>query len=1115
MRRGLLLASGFLLVYAAGLAQTTTGSIVGTVTDPSGGIVSNAGVTVTNMDTNTVLKTTTDAAGSFVFTPLLVGRYSVAVEATGFKKEVRSGLTVDVQSRVRVDFDLQVGAVTESVEVSAPNPLLQTDTSYLGQVVDSHRTDELPLNGRFLTRLAILTAGTAPTTFAAKDSKTGAFSVNGVRPYQNNFLLDGMDNNSLSAALTNGKDYVIGPSPDAVAEFRVQTNAMSAEFGHSAGGVMNVTIKSGTNQLHGSMFEFLRNSSLDAKNFFDSPTKPIPPYKQNQFGATAGGPLVIPHLYNGKNRTFFFADFQGTRIRQGLTYLSSLPPSSWLNGDFSGFRTIYDPTTTTIVNGVATRQPFPGNQIPAARFDPAAKNLIQRFPLPNSPGIVSPSGIASNFLLNPALQDDINQFDVRIDHRFSDKDTFFLRFSFQNEPEISPSTLPLPLGDANFQHGVFNLQSRQAVATYTHIFTPRTINEFRAGYTYDVMQLLPFNADVNEVAQLGIPGIQFTPGGGGLPAFFVDGVSSLGGARSQPTVSFSNLFQFSDILSLVRGAHTLKIGTELRPRVNFSFRQPNDPRGTFTFNGDATRDPNNLTSTGLGTAALMLGALSQAVLSTAVNNDVWQQPAYSFFMQDDFKATKKLTLNLGWRYDFVYHTIEKYDAQSSFNLATHTLDIVKGRNDPLPANFDYQNVPVNRNAPRSLVPNNKLNFAPRVGFAYNIFAKTVVRGGYGIFWSAYEPGPLSSPNAGQNPPFYASSTFNQVSVVEPSPIYSQLSKGFPANTLSLPTAIPFFGIDPGFRNPYVQDWHFSVQRELGWNTVWDISYSGSKGTSLYEFRDANQALPTADPTIPLNGRRPLPYLGQGLTMWCSCGSSTYHSLQSKVEKRFSDGLSFLAAYTFGKAIDERSQASLGIGSGDGFRDSTRHPEWEKGLADFDVRHRFVFSYTYELPVGRQRRFGKSMSRSADLLLGGWALVGIDAFQTGLPITLTAGTGVSNGNGQNRPDAVSGVSLIPANQNQSQWFNPAALQTAVRGTFGNTGRNTLEGPGQINVDFSVFKNFLLGEHFRLQFRAEFFNMLNHPNFQGNAIQRNFDRAGAGLISAANPSRQIQFGLKLTF
>jgi hypothetical protein len=1115
MRGVFLSAAGLLLFAGAGWAQTTTGSIVGTVTDSSGGIVPNAAVTVTNMDTSTVVKTVADAAGNFVLTPLLVGRYSVTVEANGFKKEVRPGVTVDVQSRVRVDFVLQVGAVTESVEVAAPNPLLETDTSYLGQVVDSQRVDDLPLNGRYLTRLAVLTTGTAPTTFAAKDSKTGAFSVNGVRPYQNNFMLDGMDNNNLSAGLTAGKDYVIGPSPDAVAEFRVQTNAMSAEFGHSAGGVMNVTIKSGTNELHGSAFEFLRNSALDAKNFFDSPLRPIPAYKQNQFGVTGGGPVVIPHLYDGRNKTFFFADFQGTRIRRGLTYLSTLPPTAWLSGDFSGFRAIYDPATTTNVNGVATRQPFPGNQVPAAQFDPVAKKLIPDFPAPNLAGTVSSSGVANNFLYNPSLQDDVNQFDVRIDHRFSDQDTFFFRFSFQNEPEISPSAIPLPLGDANFQNGDFTLQSRQAVATYTHIFNPRTINEFRVGYTYDLMQLLAFNAYVNEVGQLGIPGIQYSPGGGGLPAIFISGLSNVGGPRSQPTVSISNLFQFSDILSLVRGSHTLKIGAELRPRVNFSWEQPNDARGTYTFNGDATKDPNNLASTGLGTAAFLLGAMSQAVLSTAVSNDVFQQPAYAGFVQDDYKVTRKLTLNLGVRYDFVYHAMEKYNAQSHFNLSTHTLDIVKGRNDPLPTTFDFTDIPVNRNAPRSLVPNNFLNFAPRIGFAYNVMANTVIRGGYGIFWSGYEAGPLSSPNAGQDPPFYADSTFAELSVVSPNPNYSQLSQGFPANALSQPQSINILAIDPHFRNPYTQDWNVSVQREFGWNTVLDLSYAGSKGTGLYEFRNVNQPLATTNPTIPLNSRRPLPYLAQDLTEWCSCSSSTYHSLQTKLEKRFSSGLSFLAAYTFGKTIDETSQASLGIGSGSGFRDATRNPQWEKGLADFDVRHRFSFSYTYDLPFGHGKMFGANMNRAVDFLLGGWALVGIDSYQTGLPITITAANGVSNSNGQNRPDVVPGVSMIPANQGPSQWFTAAAFRTAVAGTYGNAGKNILEGPPQLNLDFSVFKNFRLAERRWLQFRSEFFNIINHPNFQGNGIQRSFDLAGAGTLTAANTSRQIQFALKLTF
>src|SRR5690242_208315 len=351
MRR--LYVSAFLLCLAAALvlnAQTTSGSIVGTITDPSGAVIGGANITITNVDTNISVKTTTDQAGNYVVTPLAIGRYSVSVEAAGFKKSVRSDIPLNVQDRVRVDATLEVGAVTDTVEVQAAAPLLQTDTSYLGQVVDSQRIVDLPLNGRFFTRLAVLTAGTAPTVHGARDENTGGFTANGVRPYQNNFLLDGMDNNSLSEDLGSQQSFVIGPPPDAIAEFKVQTNSMSAEFGRSGGAVLNVTIKSGTNALHGTAYEFLRNSDLDAKNFFDSPTNPIPPFKMNQFGFSVGGPVWLPKIYNGRNRTFFFFDYQGTRIRTGQTFFASVPPDAWRTGDFSGYNQIFDPGTTTLDN---------------------------------------------------------------------------------------------------------------------------------------------------------------------------------------------------------------------------------------------------------------------------------------------------------------------------------------------------------------------------------------------------------------------------------------------------------------------------------------------------------------------------------------------------------------------------------------------------------------------------------------------------------------------------------------------------------------------------------------------------------------------------------------------
>src|SRR5438270_723709 len=422
----------YFLSVAPMAAQTTTGSIVGTVSDASSAAVPGATVTVTNVDTNIATKTSTDSTGNYVVTPLPVGRYSVTVEAKGFKKSVSQGITLNMQDRIGVNVVLELGQVTETVEVMGAAPALQTDTSYLGQVVDSQKIVDLPLNGRFFTRLAVLTAGTAPTAPGARDERTGGFSANGVRPYQNSYLLDGIDNNSLSEDLTNEASFVVGPSPDAIQEFRVQTNSMSAEFGRSGGAVLNVTIKSGTNNFHGSAFEFLRNSKLDAKNFFDPATGPTPPFKQNQFGAAVGGPVDLPG-YSGKNKTFFFADYQGTRIRTAHTFLATVAPLPWRTGNFSGFNTVLDPDT---------HLPFPNNQIPTSRFDPASQKLIALMPAPNVPGSVSASCVANNYLSNPVEPNNTDQGDIRIDHRMSAKDSLFGRFSMSDQFLTPPASLP-------------------------------------------------------------------------------------------------------------------------------------------------------------------------------------------------------------------------------------------------------------------------------------------------------------------------------------------------------------------------------------------------------------------------------------------------------------------------------------------------------------------------------------------------------------------------------------------------------------------------------------------------------------------------------------------------
>ncbi len=1076
-------------------AQTTSGSIVGTVTDTSGAIVPGASVTITNVDTGSTTKTTTDSSGNYVVTPLPVGHYSVTVEAQGFKKSVSGGITLNVQDRIGVNVVLEVGQITETVEVVGAAPALQTDTSYLGQVVESQKIVDLPLNGRFFTRLAVLTAGTLPTAPGARDERTGGFSANGVRPYQNNYLLDGIDNNSLSEDLTNEASFVYGPSPDAISEFKVQTNSMSAEFGRSGGAVMNVTIKSGTNGFHGSVFEFLRNSKLDAKNFFDPATGPTPPFKQNQFGAAVGGPVELPG-YSGKNRTFFFTDYQGTRIRTAHTFLATLAPVPWRTGNFTGFNKVLDPDT---------HQAFPNNQIPTSRFDPASLKLIALMPSPSVPGSVSASGVANNYLSNPVEPNNTDQGDVRIDHRVSDKDSLFARFSMSDQTLTPPAAIPPPLSAAAFSSGDWTNNTRTAVFSETHIFSPRVISEFRAGYTRLRTERLQFNSGENLSATIGIPGIPFTDGNGGLPRFGVSGLTNFGSATYQPTREFENVYHFIETVTVIKGRHTMKFGAEWKPIVNFSILQPPTPRGRLNFNGNFTRDSADRNNTGMAFADFALGRVNSAQLSSFIN-DTFQQPGYFFYAQDDIKLTSKLTLNIGLRYEFISMPTERRDAEASYNIATGALDIANGRKDALPASF-FPQIPVNRNAPRQLVPQDRNNFGPRVGFAYQLTKKTVIRSGFGIFYSSYEAGPLSIPNPGNNPPFYVESSWPAVSFSTPNPVVNQLSKGLPLNAFSDPAAPALFSLDPNFRNPYVQHWNFGIQQNLGFNTVWEVSYAGSAGKKLYEFRNANQARPTVDPDADVDPRRPRPFLGNDLTYWCSCGSSTYHSLQTKVEKRFSNNFSFLGAYTFGKSIDEQSQASLGFNNSTSVRSEYNY-RLEKSRSDYDQAQRFVVSYSYDMP------FGRNLKGVAKVLGDGWQFVGIHSFTTGTANTIHARTDFSNAGGDARPNAVVGVPITPSGgQNRAHWFNPAAFTNPVDGQFGNVGRNTLSGPGNIAIDFSIFKNFSVTERAKIQFRSEFFNMINHPNFNG--LSTTYDGTNPGELTTAGTSRQIQFALKFLF
>ena len=480
-------------------------------------------------------------------------------------------------------------------------------------------------------------------------------------------------------------------------------------------------------------------------------------------------------------------------------------------------------------------------------------------PQPTVAGSVNPTGVANNYLINPVEPSQTDQGDIRIDHQISSRDSIFGRFSMANQDLSPPSPIPPPLAGAQFASGDWTNNTRSVVISETHIFSPRVINEFRIGYTRLRTERLQFNSDENISQAIGLPGIPFSPGNGGLPRFDVTGLTSFGSSTFQPTREFQNVVHIIDTLSVIKGRHTLKFGFEYKPLVDFSILQPPTPRGRFGYTGNFTRDPNNRGNTGIAFADFMLGMTDNTRVSSFIN-DTFEQPGYFFYAQDDLKVTTRLTLNLGIRYEFISHPTERHDAQASYNIATGALEIVSGRNDSLPSNF-FTQVPVTRNAPRQLVPQDRNNWAPRVGFAYQVTPGTVIRSGYGIFYSSYEAGPLSIPNPGNNPPFYLESRWDPVTFGVPNPDVSKLSQGLPADAFVRPVAPALFSLDPGFRNPYVQHWNFSVQKKLGWNTVWEIAYAGSAGKKLYEFLNPNSRRRRQMPAYPPTRGGPFPSSG--------------------------------------------------------------------------------------------------------------------------------------------------------------------------------------------------------------------------------------------------------------
>ena len=917
--------------------------------------------------------------------------------------------------------------------------------------------------------MALLVPGAVPAAQGSSLSFRGGFNVGGARESANQFLLDGVDNNNSSA-----NQYTFRPSVDMIQEFKVQTNSYSAEFGRGAGAQVNIITKSGTNDYHGNVFEFLRNSKFDAKNFFDLPST-TPSFKRNQFGATFGGPLPFlnfgeggPVFNSGKNRTFFFLSYEGLRLRQGVTRSAAVPNLLAREGNFGAAARIRDPQRAGNCNATDTTACFPNGIIPANRINPIGLAIARAFPAPNNA-----SDPVRNLVSTLSRPQDADQFSVRVDHRFSEKANVFFRYSINQDQQID--VFDTLVGTINTNLPGFGRNDNQRTESisfnYTQIINSRTVNEFRFGYNL-LRQIRAPENKTDSVSALGLIGLSGDPRTFGFPAFRVTGFDSLGDNVQLPQERTDYTYQIVDNISLQRGAHTIKAGIDLRPFRSVNFN-PGSSRGDFRFTGLYTNN---------GLADLLLGLIAQDTRGVGNAERVRLQKSYGFYVQDDWKVNRRLTFNLGLRYELNPPLTEPNNLLSNFDVATRTI-IIAGQNG-LGSNV-YQT--------------DKNNFAPRVGFAWQPFdQKTVVRGGYGIYYDL----PIVGNELGGiygNPPFRSISTFNG-SLANP----ISLNNPFPTQSLGASTLSPT-GVQRDLQTSYLQNFSLGVQREILRDVVVEVSYIGNKGTNLLRNRNINQAVLG---TGSIASRRPFANFGN-IPFRESSASSTYHSLQARAEKRFAQGFTFLASYTFSKAIDDSSGVPGSTATSNNPQNSF-DLQSERGLSEFDVRHRFVTSFIYELPFGKGKQFLQNGIASS--IFGNFEIAGIFAAQTGRPFTPRISSDRSNtGQLQDRPNVVGNPRLD--NPDPQLWFNTAAFAIPAAGTFGNAGRNILTGPGYSNTDVALVKRIGFGEVRNLELRAEFFNLFNRPNFDlPNAVA---DSAQFGRIFSAGAARQIQLGLKFTF
>jgi len=1095
MKRLLFLLVLFAFVVPAG-AQVTTGTILGTISDPTGAVIPGALVTATNLDTALSRAVKTDAAGSYTLPNMPLGKYQVKAEAEGFKAAQSGPFTLVVDQKLRSDFMLQVGAKSEVIEIQGVGAtLLQTDQPDINQLVQEREIRALPLNGRDFFSLLLLTNGIQDTSNDVGGATTNVtFSVNGMRPEANSVTLDGIEMSSIRES-----DVDLRPSLDAISEFKVLTSVFSAEYGHTAGGVISIQSKSGTNLFHGSAWEFLRNDALNSANFFRNPVAPDKAaLKQNMFGASLGGPIQ-------KDKTFFFLDYQGYVLRKINEAFARVPEVALRNGDFSSLlpgTAIWDPATGGTVQFRDPSRATPGNPqglniIPTNRFHPFGWAVINAAAIPNLPANY-PLG---NYFVRQPDRVYGNEAGMRIDRVFSEKNNVFLRFRANDgltntgDPLARPDGpwpgIGLEVGDDTrgiVQGGTHRDRNRNLVFSHVHVFSPAMVNEVRAGFHRYLLDVVAHAYGMNLAEKFGLKGLNTEKEFSGLPIIYMNAYNSLGGDDWKPLFFRETSAQFNDNLTRTVGRHTLKLGVEYRRRYENNYFAI-FPAGAFYVYGENTSKEFSYVG-GHELADVLLGLPMMGFHGRRFGNTDLRDNQYSFYVQNDWKATDRLTLNFGVRYEYVSPYFQPDNQMAMFDFAQNKM-LIAGQSG----------------VSRYIVNPDKNNWAPRVGLAFKLQPKTTVRAGFGAF---YDPENARRDDIRYNPPFY-----RQYSTFESQWTFWTTPPPF-TDPGSLPAGYDLYINAREMRTGYSEQYSLAIQRELPHALLVEAAYVGSQAHKLPYRYNFNQPQPRGGPV-------PYPNLGK-INYVDDIGNMAYHSGQFKVERRFAAGLYFLASYTWSKSIDTVSSVNFTSSNYAGIQ-NIFDPKQNRGVSDWDVPHRVAYSYVYDLPFGKGRRFLAGARPLVNVLFGDWQATGILVASSGVPATVVVGSTIPGGDA--RPDVVKSPKL--ANPAPDRWFDTSAFvinRNSSGGTIaGNAGRNILRGARYGNVDLGLAKYFPINEKVRVQFRGEIFNLTNSPHFALPQVRMS-DPAFGRITHTRNPvnfgstatsyaNRMLQFALRLEF